>query len=40
VYQADLELPLYGHWNIAVAVSKGGRTVVFDEDVYADRQGG
>ncbi|NTU42276.1 MAG: hypothetical protein HGA78_04335 [Nitrospirales bacterium] len=40
VYNADVDLPLYGHWGIEIGVTKDGHTVVFNEDVYAEKQGG
>lgn len=38
VYGAEVLLPLYGHWDVRISVSKDGHEVVFDEKLYAEKK--
>lgn len=37
-YQALVQLPLFGHWDVKVQVKSEGKTVVFDEKIFAEKE--
>jgi len=37
IYNADVRLPLFGHWEMKIRVASGGKRAVFDEKIFAEK---
>jgi nitrogen fixation protein FixH len=38
LYRAEVELPLYGHWNVGISLDKSGSRVVSDDRVFVEKK--
>jgi len=39
VYAASVDFPLYGYWDLKICVTRGGKSLTFDNKIFAQKGG-